>query len=92
MIRLRRAKASATYQQPGQPAEVPIPQLTTSELQRLREDLKYLLALETLPPVTRSREELQQTLADVIAEQEDRERMAREASAKLRAETDTAGA
>ncbi len=59
----------------GQPAELPVGQLTTYELRDLRRDLEELLALGTLPPYTRPRGELQQELADVIAEQAERARI-----------------
>jgi hypothetical protein len=66
---------SATPRLQGQPAELPVGQLTTYELRDLRRDLEELLALDTLPPYTRPRSELRQELADVIAEQADRERI-----------------
>ena len=53
----------------------PIPQMTTFELTELRRALEETLAMETLPRYTRSREELSKELADVIAEQDERERI-----------------
>jgi hypothetical protein len=55
----------------------PIPQMTTSELTELRRALEERLALETLPPLSRPREELSKDLADVIAEQHERENIRR---------------
>jgi hypothetical protein len=55
----------------------PIPQMTTSELAKLRRALEETLAMETLPPYTRPREELSKDLADVIAEQDERENIRR---------------
>jgi hypothetical protein len=78
MIRRRRVSSAAGQRRlPGQPAEQPVDQLTTGELQKLREDLEYLLALDTLPLLTRPREELRQELASVIAEQGERARIRR---------------
>jgi hypothetical protein len=53
----------------------PIPQMTTFELTELRRALEETLAMETLPRYARSREELSEQLADVIAEQDERERI-----------------
>jgi hypothetical protein len=53
----------------------PIPQMTTYELRDLREALQERLATPTMPPYSRSREELQQDLAEVIAEQDERARI-----------------
>jgi hypothetical protein len=50
----------------------PIPQMTTYELAQLRQALKQVLALETLPPMCRPRDELQADLDAVIAEEADR--------------------
>jgi hypothetical protein len=55
----------------------PIPQMTTSELAKLRRALEETLAMETLPRYARPREELSKDLADVIAEQDERERIRR---------------
>jgi len=49
--------------------------MTTFELTELRRALEETLAMETLPRYARSREELSDQLADVIAEQDERERM-----------------
>jgi hypothetical protein len=62
----------------GQPAEHPIPQLTDFELRRLREELEQKLAKDELPSWTRPRAELEQTLADIKAEQDDRVRIRHE--------------
>jgi hypothetical protein len=53
----------------------PIPQMTTFELTELRWVLEETLAEETLPRYARSRGELSEQLADVIAEQGERERI-----------------
>ena len=55
----------------------PIPQMTTSELAKLRRALEETLAMETLPRYARPREELSKDLADVIAEQDERENIRR---------------
>ena len=55
----------------------PIPQMTTSELAKLRRALEETLAMETLPRYARPREELSKDLADVIKEQDDRESIRR---------------
>ena len=55
----------------------PIPQMTTSELTKLRQALEETLAMETLPRYARPREELSKDLADVIAEQDERESIRR---------------
>jgi hypothetical protein len=55
----------------------PIPQMTTFELTDLREALEQSLAMQKLPPGSRPREELQQRLSEVIAEQDDRARIRR---------------
>jgi hypothetical protein len=55
----------------------PVPQMTTFELTDLREALEETLAMATLPPGSRPRQELQQQLAEVIAEQDDRTRIRR---------------
>jgi hypothetical protein len=55
----------------------PIPQMTTFELRDLRRALEETLAMETLPRYVRSREELQQQLSEVIAEQDGRARTRR---------------
>jgi hypothetical protein len=49
--------------------------MTTYELRDLREALQERLATPTMPPYSRSREELQQDLAEVIAEQDERARI-----------------
>ena len=61
----------------------PIPQMTTFELKELREKLEEVLSKPELPPYARPRTALQADLADVIAEQVERERIrhARPASA-----------
>jgi len=66
----------ATLRPLGQPAEVPIEQMTTCELKDLRQALEETLAMDMLPPYTRTRAELQQELAEVIAEQDERARIA----------------
>jgi hypothetical protein len=53
----------------------PAPQMTTFELRDLREGLEQRLAMQTLPPGSRPREELQQQLSEVIAEQDERARI-----------------
>jgi hypothetical protein len=55
----------------------PISQMTTSELRNLRRALEATLAMETLPRYVRSREELEQDLSEVIAEQDERTRIRR---------------
>jgi hypothetical protein len=55
----------------------PIPQMTTFELTDLRRALEETLAMETLPRYARSREELQQQLSEVIAEEDERARIRR---------------
>ena len=55
----------------------PISQMTTFELRELRRVLEETLAMETLPRYARSREELQQQLREVIAEQDERARIRR---------------
>jgi hypothetical protein len=55
----------------------PIPQMTTFELTELRRALEERLAMETLPPLSLSREELQQQLSEVITEQDERARIRR---------------
>jgi hypothetical protein len=53
----------------------PIPQMTTFELRELREALEQRLAMHTLAPYSRPREELQQQLSELIAEQDERARI-----------------
>jgi hypothetical protein len=60
-----------------QPLTHPISQMTTYELRDLRQALEGTLAMETLPPYTRPREELQQQLTEVTAEQVERARIRR---------------
>jgi hypothetical protein len=55
----------------------PISQMTTFELRDLREALENALAMEALSPYTRSREELEQQLSEVIVEQDERTRIRR---------------
>jgi hypothetical protein len=55
----------------------PIPQMTTYELTDLRRGLVERLAMPELPPGSLPREELQQQLAEVIAEQDERARIRR---------------
>lgn len=55
----------------------PISQMTTFELRDLRRTLEETLTMETLPHYARSREELQQQLSEVIAEQDERTRIRR---------------
>jgi hypothetical protein len=50
----------------------PVPQMTTSELTEQRRALEERLAMETLPPGSLPREELQRLLSEVIAEQDER--------------------
>ena len=57
--------------------ELPVSQLTTYELTALRRKLEEALAMDTLPPYTRPRAELQQTLDEVTAEQDERARIRR---------------
>jgi hypothetical protein len=64
----------------GQPVDHPIPQLATFELRDLRQDLETMLAMGELPPYTRPRDELETMLAEVKAEQDDRERIQRQAT------------
>jgi hypothetical protein len=54
----------------------PVPRLTTSELTERRRALEQRLAMQTLPP-SPPREELQQQLTEVIAEQDERARIRR---------------
>ncbi len=49
--------------------------MTTYELRELRQALEERLPMETLPPLSLSREELQQQLSEVIAEQDERARI-----------------
>jgi hypothetical protein len=53
----------------------PIPQMTTYELTDLRRALEERLAGQVLPPGSLPREELQQQLSEVIAEQDERARI-----------------
>jgi SOS response regulatory protein OraA/RecX len=53
----------------------PVPQMTTFELRNLRETIEQRLAMQTLPSRSRSRQELQQQLTEVIAEQDERARI-----------------
>ncbi len=53
----------------------PVSALTTFELRRYRRELEH--AVKTLPEHATVREELQQRLAVVLAEQEDRRKIAR---------------
>jgi hypothetical protein len=53
----------------------PIPQMTTYELTDLRRALEERLAGSVLPPGSLPTEELQQQLAEVIAEQDERARI-----------------
>ena len=53
----------------------PIPQMATFELKNLRETLERRLAQTALPPGTRSRKVLQTQLREVIAEQDERDRI-----------------
>jgi predicted secreted Zn-dependent protease len=55
----------------------PVPQMTTFELTELRVALEERLAMQTLPPCTRPRQELRQQLSEVIAEQDQRARIQR---------------
>jgi hypothetical protein len=55
----------------------PVPQLTTFELTELRRALQERLAMAALPRGSRPREELQQQLSEVIAEQDERVRIRR---------------
>jgi hypothetical protein len=57
-----------------QPLLHPISQMTTFELRDLRRALEETLAMETLPRHSRSREELQEDLTEVITEQDERAR------------------
>jgi hypothetical protein len=66
-----------TVSETGQHLLYPIPKMTTFELTKLREALEECLAMDTLPPLSRPREELSNDLADVIAEQDERERIRR---------------
>jgi hypothetical protein len=79
MIHLRRATVGATDQRlEGQPAEVPVGQMTTYEIRDLRRTLEETLAMAETPPYTRPREHLEQMLTEVLAEQADRARIRRE--------------
>jgi hypothetical protein len=51
--------------------------MTTFELRNLRRALEATLAMQTLPRYVRSREELQEDLSEVIAEQDERARIRR---------------
>lgn len=53
----------------------PVSQMTTSELAEFRSDLEHALGLPTLPPLYAPREELQQRLAEALAEQDERARI-----------------
>jgi hypothetical protein len=55
----------------------PVPTMTTSELTNLRRALEERLAMATLPPLSLPRQELQQQLTEVIAEQDNRTRIRR---------------
>jgi hypothetical protein len=55
----------------------PVPQMATFELRELRRALEERLAMATLPPGSRPREELRQELGEVIAEQDERARIRR---------------
>jgi hypothetical protein len=66
------------HTQPGRTGERllhPLPQMTTFELRELRRVLEETLATETVPRCARSRGELSDQLAGVIAEQDERERI-----------------
>jgi len=73
--RSRNPGRAAIVSRTDEPLLHPIPQMTTSELSDLRRALEETLAMETLPRYARSREDLSEQLADVIAEQHGRERM-----------------
>jgi hypothetical protein len=71
--------ATASQQAPSvnQPNH-PLPALTTYELRDYRRDLETAIAfLDRQTPVPTDRARVQATLDDVIAEQDDRERLAR---------------
>ena len=53
----------------------PISEMVTWELAEYRESLETALALDTLPPLYASREQLRARLDAVLAEQADRERI-----------------
>jgi len=55
----------------------PVSQMTTYELKEYRQNLEEALSLPTLPPLYAPREELQQRLDSVLAEQDERERIRR---------------
>ncbi|MGD0607489.1 MAG: hypothetical protein ABSA53_28390 [Streptosporangiaceae bacterium] len=71
---------TVTVTETGQHLLHPIPKMTTSELTKLRRALEERLAMDTLPPLSRPREELSKDLADVIAEQDEREDIRRASS------------
>jgi len=50
----------------------PVSQQTTAELASYRQSLERALGLKTLPPLYASREELQQRLDAVLAEEDER--------------------
>jgi hypothetical protein len=62
----------------------PITEFVTWELRELRSELEQILAKPELPPGARPRKELQADLDAVIKEQDDRERIEREARSKAR--------
>ncbi len=53
----------------------PVSQMTTGELAGYRQDLEEALSLPTLPPLYAPREELEQRLDAVLAEQDERDRI-----------------
>ena len=71
---------TVTVTETGQQLLYPIPKMTTFELTKLRQALEERLAMDTLPPLSRPREELSKDLADVIAEQDEREDIRRASS------------
>jgi len=52
-----------------------VAEMVTWELAEYRSDLEEALALDTLPPLYAPREVLEKRLADVLAEQAERERI-----------------
>lgn len=71
-----------------QPVRIcPIAELTTWELRKLREECERRLGMDTLPPASKSREELAEEIKAVTAEQEERKRIAERAKAAAHADS-----
>jgi hypothetical protein len=69
---------AASQQAPSvNPPDHPLPGMTTYELRDYRRDLETAIAFfDRQTPVSPARDQLQATLDDVIAEQDDRKRLA----------------